>query len=121
MLNSILSSERSFKKESNLIQFRSIESLCKQCQDAIETRAYDSSKLDELKKLFKEAFELYISNGGYSDYELINVEVNSNFNRIRMRITVQSRQVGTVKEFLFPGIQDKSSKKIIVQALVTLG
>ena len=120
-LDGIIDSERTFKNDRNLIKFRSIESLCKTCQNAIDTREYDSSKLDELKKLFNEAFELYILNSGYNGYELINVEVNSNFNRIRMKIIAQSRQVGTVKEFLFPGILDKSSKKIIVQALVTLG
>lgn len=120
-INSIITQEKSFLNERNLIKGRPIESLCRTCADAIDRDEYDNSKLDELKELFKKAFELFISNGGDNNYELFDIKVNSQMDSNTMRKSYHSRALTTVKEFLFPGLRYKIGNKIIVQALVTLG
>lgn len=121
VINSIITQEKSFLNERNSIKGRSIESLCKTCADVINKDIYDNSKLDELKELFKKAFELFISNGGDNNYELFDIKVNSPMDNKTMRRSHRSPVLGTVKEFLFPGLRYKIGNRIIVQALVTLG
>lgn len=120
-IKSIISSEKSFKNECNLIKSRNLESLCNYCINNINKNLYDNSKVEKLKKLFKEALGLFISNGGDNNYELFEPKIDSTINNNTMRRSNNSPALGTVKKVLFPGIRYKATNRVTVPALVTLG
>ena len=127
-LNNIKTQEKSFKQYKNLIRINQIRSLCQLCQDSIDknqinysTNKYNHSTLDEIKKLFKEAFKYYLLNGGDNNNELFDIEINSDFDPQTMRKVTKSIQNAPVKECLMSGIRYKIGNRIIVQALVILG